>query len=324
MKEVRFLKENKDKWEEFESMIDSKETPDPDQLAGLYIQTMDDLSYARTFYPSSKTTRYLNQLSAKIHRIIYRNKKEDSSRLKKFILIELPLILARSRREIIISFIVTLFGVFIGGMSTAFDDGFVRLIMGDAYVNMTIENIKNNDPMAVYKKANEIEMFLGITLNNVRVSFYAFAFGVFFSVGAGYILFSNGVMLGAFFYFFIQRGLFYESFRTVWIHGALEISAIVIAGAAGMVIGNSILFPGTFKRRDSFRFGAKNGVKIVFGLIPIFIVAGFLEGFVTRHTEMSDWIAFPIIISSFAFMIYYFIIYPYNLQRKQDGTSSKN
>ena len=105
--------------------------------------------------------------------------------------------------------------------------------MGDAYVNMTEQNISNNDPMGVYKSHRQIDMFFGITFNNIRVSFVVFAAGIFLSLGTVFSLFRNGVMLGAFQYFFFKKGLLVTSILTIWIHGAIEISSIVIAGAAG-------------------------------------------------------------------------------------------
>ena len=194
--------------------------------------------------------------------------------------------------------------------------------MGDTYVNMTLENIDKGDPMAVYKKMNEVDMFLGITVNNIYVSFLCFAFGIFFSLGTGYLLFTNGIMLGAFQYFFYTKGLLVESVLVIWIHGTLEISAIIIAGCAGLTLGNSFLFPGTYSRATSFVRGAKQGVKIAVGLvpivalIPIFITAGFLESFVTRHTQMPMWLSLTIIIGSLTFIIWYFIIYPIRLNNK--------
>ncbi|WP_343031473.1 stage II sporulation protein M [Xanthovirga aplysinae] len=204
----------------------------------------------------------------------------------------------------------------IGAISAAKDQTFVRLILGDAYVNATLENISKGDPLAVYKKANEVDMFLGITLNNIRVALFAFGAGLLLSVGTGLILFSNGVMLGAFQYFFYEKGLFFESFRTIWIHGTIEISVIIIAGCAGLVLGNSILFPGTYSRLESFKRGAKHGLKIVISTLPFFILAGFLEGFVTRHNDMPVVLSLLIIGLSFLLISFYYIFYPYYLKHK--------
>ena len=127
----------------------------------------------------------------------------------------------------------------------------------------------------------------------------------------------NAIMLGSFQYFFFEKGLGWESVRTIWIHGTIEISVIIIAGCAGMVLGNSILFPKTYTRLASFKRGVKNGLKIVTSTIPFFIIAGFLEGFVTRHTEMPDWLAILILGSSLALIIFYYVIYPRQLHKKQ-------
>jgi uncharacterized membrane protein SpoIIM required for sporulation len=316
MREIYFLRKNKGKWEKFENILSQESDVNPDDLSELYIDTMADLSYARTFYPKSKTTIYLNQLTSKLHRAIYRNKREESSRIRKFWISELPRLNLEIRKPLLIALIVFMFGMAVGMLSAAYDDTFVRLIMGDRYVNMTLANIEKGDPLAVYKTANEIQMFFGITINNIKVSFYAFIMGLLFSVGTGYVLFNNGVMVGAFMYFFIERGLFWESFGTIFIHGALELTAIVLAGAAGFILGAGFMFPGTYTRMESFTRGAKKGLKVVVGLIPIFIIAGFLESFVTRHNQISPFINYPIIILSFAFLLFYYILYPLHLQKK--------
>jgi uncharacterized membrane protein SpoIIM required for sporulation len=316
MREIYFLRKNKGKWEKFESILSQSSDVDPDDLSELYIDTMADLSYARTFYPKSKTTIYLNQLTSKLHRAIYRNKREESSRIRTFWLKELPWLYNEIRKPLLVSLLIFVIGMAIGMLSSANDDTFVRLIMGDGYVNMTLENIEKGDPMAVYGKANEIDMFLMITFNNIKVSFYAFILGLLFAVGSGYVIFSNAVMVGAFLYFFIERGLFWVSFSAIFIHGALELSAIVIAGAAGLILGFSYMFPGTYTRMESFKRGALKGLKVIIGLIPIFIIAGLLESFVTRHSSFSPWINYPIIIISFAFVLFYYLIYPIYLQRQ--------
>ena len=93
---------------------------------------------------------------------------------------------------------------------------------------------------------------------------------------------------------------------------------IIIAGCAGMVLGNSILFPKTYTRLESFKKGVKNGLKIVVSTIPFFIIAGFLEGFVTRHTEMPDWLAIAIIGGSLALILFYYVYYPIKKHRAHE------
>ncbi len=324
MQEAAFLQKNAEQWRAFEKMLKSQSTVSPDQLAESYVRVTDDLAYARTFYPKSKTTAYLNNLGAKVYLELYRNKKEKKNRVATFWRAELPDVIWAARRELFYSFIIFFTACIIGAFSAANDQGFLRLILGDGYVNMTLENIKQGDPMAVYKKMRATDMFVGITINNIFVSFYAFVMGVFLSFGTAWILAKNGIMLGAFQYFFFEQGLLRESALTIWIHGAIEISAIVIAGAAGLVIGNSILFPKTYTRGRSFRKGAKKGLKIVIGLIPLFIIAGFLEGFVTRHTEWPDIVRGGVIAVSFLFILSYFGLLPYLRNRNGFQHTFKN
>lgn len=321
LREAVFIQRNAPRWQKFERELDmqlkgGKTTVNPDALADMFIQLTDDLAYARTFYPDSRTTAYLNQMASRAHRLLYPNKREDAGRIVQFWKTELPLLLYGVRRELLFSAAFFLLAVGIGVISSAHDENFCRLILGDAYVNMTLNNIAKNDPMAVYKSMGRADMFMEITFNNVRVSFLAFAGGILTPVTTLLILLSNGIMIGAFQYFFYERGLFLASFLTIWIHGTLEISAIVVAGAAGIVMGNSYLFPGTYPRHQAFKMGAKKGLKIIVGLVPVFVLAGFLESHITRLTEMPDWMKAAIIIGSAVFIVWYFVVYPARLAKK--------
>lgn len=316
MREAAFVKQNKDKWSTFESALANKTNLDPNVLSDLYIEVTDHLSYAKTFYPGSNTEFYLNSLASIAHQKIYKTKKESKNRIITFWKSEFPLMFKQHHRELLIAFLVFAFFSFVGAYSAANEGDFVRSILGDAYVNMTLANIEKGDPMAVYKQMGEFNMFLGITIHNVQVALYAFLCGIFFGIGTLMIILQNGIMIGSFQYFFYEKGLLWESVRTIWIHGTIEISVIVIAGCAGLVLANGILFPGTYTRLESFKRGLKNGLKIMVSTIPFFVIAGFLEGFVTRHTEMPDWLAILIILSSLVLILFYYVIYPYQIHKK--------
>lgn len=315
MREASFVKQNKEKWIGFENALDNNAKINPDDLASYYIQLTNDLSYAQTYYPDSKTLLYLNSLASQAHQKIYVTKKESKNKIISFWRDEFPLFFRQYHKTLLYSFLIFMSAVIIGVVSTLNDDSFIRLILGDGYVNMTIENIENGEPMAVYKSGSSMGTFLGITINNIRVAIIAFALGVFFSVGTIYVLFSNGIMLGAFITFFYNYGIL-EKTSTVWLHGTIEISVIVIAGCAGLVMGNSFLFPKTYSRRVAFMRGAKDGLKIVVSTIPFFIIAGFIEGFITRYGEQMPWfIAYGIIFISLFIIVYYYIAYPILLHK---------
>ncbi len=305
MREGQFIRRNIDRWNNYQ-----QPTEDPDETARRFMHLVDDLSYARTFYPFSNTVRYINGLAAGIFLSIYKNKKEKRSRISHFFSVELPLTIRRHHRTLLFAFIFFAICIAIGIFSALQEQTFVRSVLGDSYVDMTESNIAAGDPFGVYKMENEFEMFVRIAFNNISVSFYAFILGITFGLGTLYLLFSNGLMLGVFEYMFFHHGLGVKSLLVVFIHGTLEISAIVIAGCAGLVIGKSIIFPGTFTRLQSITSGAKDAVKIIVPLIPVFIVAAFFESYVTRYTGMPLWLSLTILLGSLGFILWYFVLYP--------------
>lgn len=311
MKEILFIRNNIEKWKAIEALVDNINSVMPDRLADAYTDLTSDLAFAQTHYPTSRITIYLNNLSSALHNEIYRNKREKWKRMITFWTQEVPDVMWKERRLLFLSFAIFMISVLIGVVSTLGDESFPRLILGDGYMDQTLENIAQGKPMGIYGSEEEGVMFIGITLNNVMVSFYTFVLGVLTSFMPGYSLFQNGVMVGCFDTFFYQHGLLSECLLTTMLHGTLELSSIVVAGAAGLAMGNGWLFPGTYSRLVSFQRGARRGLKIIVGTVPLFIVAGFIESFVTRHTEINNYVRLSIILLSFAFVVFYFIYLPY-------------
>jgi uncharacterized membrane protein SpoIIM required for sporulation len=325
MREIAFIKQNKEKWLEFEQAIFGKTKKNPDELASLYIHLINDLSFAQTYYPKSKTVVYLNHLASKIYQKIYKTKRQETNRLVYFFKTEVPLLMYQYRRYMLYAFLLFFMAVGIGVISAHYDDQFTRLIMGDAYVNMTLENIKKGDPVAVYKSGSNWGLNIVITINNLKVGALCYLMGVFGGVGTFYILLQNCIMLGSFQYFFHQHGVFWESVRGIWIHCAMEIFGIVVESAAGFILGASILFPKTFSRMTSFKIGFKNSFKIFLSTMPFTVAAGFLEGFVTRYSlEMPNWCNVFIILSTLSFISYYYLIYPHIVNRALTNEMKKD
>lgn len=314
MKETKFIEQNKDKWAEFETLLRDNQR-DPERLNDLFIQITDDLSYARTFYPNRSVRIYLNSLAQRVFHNVYRGKRFPASRFRRFWTDDLPRVMWESRMALLLAFSIFVLAFAIGVISSILNPDFARIILGDDYVEMTLTNIQNNDPMAVYKENAPLGMSVGIAANNLFVALRVAIFGVLASIGTVFMLLYNGIMVGAFQYFFIERGLFWESFLTIWIHGTLEISAIIIAGAAGLVAGSGLLFPGTYRRAQAFQLSMRKGLKIFIGLIPVFILAAFFEGFLTRYTQTPGFIRGLFILCSLFFVLWYFVWLPWHKAR---------
>jgi len=328
MKETAFINQNKKKWAKFERMS-QQSVSDPDEIAHLFVEITDDLAYARTHYSKRSVRVYLNYLAQKVFNSIYKKKREPLSKLIDFWVTGLPLEMYRSRKALLTSFLVFAIGMLIGVLSTIDDPDFLGAVIGYDYVDLTESNIKNGKPMNIYGSGEEMNSFLMIGINNLKVALLTFVLGIFFSIGSSIFLFFNGIMVGAFQWFFKVRGLLLTSFLTIWIHGAFEIPAIILAGAAGITMGNGLMFPKTLTRMQSLSISAKRGVKIMIGIMPIIVIAAFIEGFATRHTviqtvgnelqsDWPDWLKWSIIIFCFSFMVLYFVIYPFAVAKKMN------
>ncbi|WP_299434495.1 stage II sporulation protein M [uncultured Maribacter sp.] len=324
MREIAFIRQNKEKWLQFEKAIAQKKIDNPDDLSNLYMHLINDLAYAQTYYKKSKLVTYLNNLAVRVYQKIYQTKREETNVFVHFFKVEVPLLLYQYKRYILYSFSFFIIAVLMGVVSAANDDTFVRLILGNSYVNETLQNIENGDPVAIYKSGSNWGSFIGITFNNLRVGLMSFVYGVTGGIGTGYVLLQNGIMLGAFQYFFEQEGVLWKSAKGIWIHGAMEIFAIVIEGAAGFLLGASILFPKTFSRLNSFKRGIRDSIKIVISTFPFTIAAGFLEGFVTRYSNiMPNYLALFIILGTLSLISYYYLIYPFKVYKKTIPRSVK-
>lgn len=315
MRETDFIKQNKDKWTELESLL-RQPGDDPDKLSNLFIQVTDDLSYSRTFYPNRSIRVYLNNIAQQIFYRIHKTKKQSRKQIIYFWKEELPQLIYHARKDLIFSLVFFVFAVAIGVISSANDAHFSRVILGDEYVDMTMQNIKKGDPMAVYKQSSGMDMFLGITLNNVKVAFMTFLFGIFFVVGTLAMLLYNGIMVGTFQYFFYEHKLFVHSFLSIWLHGTIEMSSIIIAAGAGITMGRGLLFPGTYSRMQAFVISARRGVKILIGIVPLIVFAAIIESFMTRYTDVPGIFKAGVILFSLVFVFTYFVWYPYIKNRR--------
>lgn len=326
MREAKFIKKNAEKWNQYQQ----EETNDPDDMADRFITLLDDLSYAKTFYPGSKVARWINGIAATIYQGIYRNKKQDFNRILLFWKYELPLLFRKYHKVFLFSFLLFVSFVGIGILSSSVDPGYARNFFDHkvqpGYYDQTIASIRAGNPFGVYQDDNPFSMFVRIAYNNISVAFRTVIFGVLFGIGTVLSMWTNGVMLGCFQYLFFSQGLGWQSVMVIWIHGTIEISSIVIASCAGLILGTGWLFPGTFSRKESFLRAARDAMKICISLIPFFIIAAFFESYVTHlmsntFQKNATGIGLPvplsiiILVGSFFLVLWYFVLYPIYLER---------
>lgn len=317
MREVAFIKQNKAKWLEIEQIVNGKIKKNPDDLSSLYINLINDLSFSQTYYPKSKTTVYLNFLSAQIFQKIYKTKRIEENRIRHFFTREVPLTVYEYRRYLYYAFVFFILFVGIGVISSVYDKDFAKLILGEGYVNQTLENIKKGDPTAIYGSGENWSTALMIIVNNLKVGAKLYIYGILGGVGTLYVLMQNSIMLGAFQFFFQTQNVLMESAKGIWLHGAFEIFGMVVEAMAGLILGASILFPKTFSRLESFKLGFRDSFKIYLSTVPFTIFAGIIEGFVTRYAQtMPLFLNIIIIFGTLSTIAFYYFIYPYLVIKK--------
>ncbi len=312
MREALFIKKNRERWLKNQSQPPA----DADEMATGFTQLVDDLAYSKTFYPSSKVTQFINSEASKIYLSIYKNRKEESNRLITFWKYDLPLTIRKHHGTMLFSFVVFVVFFAIGFFVTSKDESLTDSLVHPGYLEVTQRYIDDKNPFGIYESGNPVLSWIWIMINNIIVALREFASGILAGVPALYGLCKFGLMVGSFDEIFAARGFGFQFFLVVFIHGTLEITAYIITGAAGIVMGKSFLFPGTIKRLDAFKKGAKDGIKLMIGLMPVFALAAFFEGLFTRLYNDISVFTTIIVSSSVLFVIWYFIIYPIRLSKK--------
>jgi uncharacterized membrane protein SpoIIM required for sporulation len=162
-----------------------------------------------------------------------------------------------------------------------------RLVPSYAYIfvphglDVTPGDVTSEDISERFRQVPHPPMATGIMANNISVAVNSFALGITAGIGTCYLLLLNAMMLGGFAAHFVNHGLGYPLVAFIAPHGTLEIFAILVSSAAGLRLGYSLAVPGGMKRSASLRLGARDAVLLVLGTVPMFIIAGFIEGFVT-------------------------------------------
>ncbi len=280
----RFLVTNRPAWGELTELTRRAQrrpsSLDTDQVARflrLYQQTSSQLSYARTRYDDPELTAELTTLVGNANAVLYRRTASPASTVRRFFTIGFPAAVWHLRRTIAVAALVTFLPTAVMAIWLGNDQRALDIVAPEteraAYVEEDFE--------AYYSSAPASQFATAVLINNIRVSFLAFAAGIFLGVGTIALLAFNGANVGLALAVFIGAGQQSRFWGLILPHGLLELSAVVIAGAAGMSIGFAILAPGDRTRASAFVEEARRSVVVIIGLMLVFVVAGLIEGFVT-------------------------------------------
>jgi len=248
-----------------------------DELVALYQRTSAQLSYARTYYDDPGLTSRLTTMVAAANAAIYGSQPVTIRSFTRFFTETFPAAVYVHRRFIAAAAALMFVPALALGAWLSTSDRALDVAVPKEEQNALLETQFED----YYKSAPAAEFSTAVLVNNIRVSFLAFALGVFLCVGTAFILFQNGLNIGVAGGLFVHAHQAGKFFGLILPHGMLELTSITIAGAAGLSLGWTIIAPGDRPRGEALAEEGRRSVVIVLGLMLCFVVAGLIEAFVT-------------------------------------------
>lgn len=250
-------------------------------LHAVYTQTAADLAFAQTHYPTSSTTTYLNNLVAGAYAQIYTSKPRRVHRIISFLIRDYPRLVRRKAREIALAAAVFLGTSALGFVLPFTNPRLSRSLLPEMFREQIIDKLEKGQAASQVQGSMGAAVSSMIMVNNIQVSFIAFAGGMLLGTLTIYTLAVNGLLLGGLAGTFAKYGFSLPFWSLILPHGILELPAIWLTAGAGLVVGKAIIRPGVEPRSVTIRRGAHDAVRLLMGTVPIFVVAGLVEAFFT-------------------------------------------
>ena len=282
-------------WQRLEKIVDRlfhrgpRRTPARDlrELTELYPAVCADLARLRTLNADPAIVGPLNRLVTRAHAQIYRGESRRSWRLSNFFLVSYPRLFRRTWKFMAVSFLLSALSALTAFSTVQNSPQIVADIMGgmdnEFYGPKSVADIRER-----FGHEGDPRLSSFVITNNIRVALLAFALGITFGIGTVYVMIFNGAMVGGIAGAFAKSGIAGQFWMVILPHGALELSAVVIAGGAGLLVGHSLWCPGRRTRRRALREEAVRAMQLAVGLVPAFAVAGLFEGLVTPSDAIPE------------------------------------
>ncbi|SDD40425.1 Uncharacterized membrane protein SpoIIM, required for sporulation [Paenibacillus sp. UNCCL117] len=280
----RFIREHKPVWSELERLLEKFErrkrevqAADIDRLTALYKQASVHLAFAQTYYAEDDAGVFLNQLVSRAHHAVHAAERRSVSRVGDYFKHHFTGYVLERRWFIAAALLLFLAGG-ASGFAAVWQDPL------NLYAVLPASIAENVDPMRTGENHDSVQsavMSSTIMTNNIRVAVLAFVSGITFGVLTVYVLVYNGLLIGALAALFWQSGRSYVFWAYILPHGIVELTAIFIAGGAGLYMGYRMIVPGSFTRKYRFLRSVKESALLLIGTIPLFVIAGIIEGYIT-------------------------------------------
>jgi uncharacterized membrane protein SpoIIM required for sporulation len=280
----RFITLHKSKWTELEQLTEQLtrhtspiRASQLDRFTELYKAVSSNLATLQTYRPADDTTMYLNHLVAKAHNVMYKENNKSNLQLQVLFLSYFPSMLRQRRLFIVFALILFVLGG-LAGFIAVWNDPLNLYQIVPANIAAGIDPSQTAQPRG---DLHSPIVSTTIMTNNIRVAVLAFVSGITLGIGTMYLLVTNGLLIGALAAVFLNSGKSYVFWAYILPHGIIELTAIFIAGGAGLYMGYRMFVPGFYSRKLRFLETAKESAQLLLGTLPLFVIAGIIEGYIT-------------------------------------------
>ncbi len=289
-----FYQSRRKEWELLSNLVERAQsdvgrlsTREVEQLASLYRAASSDLALGKRDFPHHKVTQYLNQLVARTHAILYQGEPLALRRFVDFALRGFPRLFRQTFIFTFAAFLMFTIPALAAGFSIGREPASAQWLL-PAEVQELIPIVEDKELWIDIPIEERPFTSAFIMQNNIRVSILAFGSGLTAGVLTFWVLVQNGLILGGLLGLTAYYGIGFELATFVIGHGVIELSVIFMAGGSGLMLGWAILRPGLMRRRDSLAQAARTSVRLLLGAVPMLVVAGAIEGFISP-SETIPW-----------------------------------
>ena len=290
----QFYQTRQSDWQRLTILLDNAErrlaglTPaQVQELGRLYRAATSDLALAQRDFPDHRVTLYLNQLVGRAHGVVYRGDPLATRRIVRFVTTGYPRLAQRNGRFILTAALLFILPAILAGLVASWRPDAAHWLL-PAEAQSLIPMIERQE-LWIDVPVNERPYFSSFIMqNNVQVTFLAFGGGMTAGLLTIWIMVFNGLLLGGLTGLTAHHGVGFELWTFVIGHGVVELTVIFIAGGAGLMLGWAILQPGLRRRRDALTLAAQEAVKLLIGCVPLLVIAGLIEGFISPNEQLHS------------------------------------
>ena len=306
-KSVEFRAEREETWLELEALVDKLEqrgiraatAEELAQLPHLYRATLSSLSVARAISLDRNLLAYLEALCARAYVCVYASRRRPRHVIWRFFTRDFPAGVYRLRWHLLVATLLFGLGVVTSTVMVLEEPELFHSFVSQAYAQGRGPETSTEELHAILFDgaqfgAGDLGQFSSFLMtHNSRIGMLCFVLGFAIGVPVIYLLFENGLVIGAFNALYLSRGLGVEMMSWLLPHGITEILAVLLCGAGGLYIGESILFPGEYSRLENLARRGKQAGVVVLGAVGLFMIAGVIEG-VFRQTVQDMTVRFGV------------------------------